>query len=106
MIRLFARTGEKVQLLSRIAPKKVHVDINAINDTMFSFNLKTQLKRLRVLSFATKNTKSAKIPGNGQMWILLQDKHTGGNVGVAGKCITLPHYMAMFLRPANQSFQK
>ena len=28
-------------------------------------------------------------------------KLTGGNVGVAGKRVTLPHYMAMFLRPAN-----
>ena len=26
-------------------------------------------------------------------------KFTGGNVGVSGKKITLPHYMAMFLRP-------
>jgi predicted AAA+ superfamily ATPase len=28
-------------------------------------------------------------------------KLTGGNVGVAGKRMTLPHYMAMFLQPAN-----
>ena len=28
-------------------------------------------------------------------------KFTGGNVGVAGKRLTLPHYMAMFLQPAN-----
>ena len=28
-------------------------------------------------------------------------KLTGGNVGVAGKRVTLPHYMAMFLQPAN-----
>lgn len=27
-------------------------------------------------------------------------KLTGGNVGVAGKRVTIPHYMAMFLRPA------
>ena len=27
-------------------------------------------------------------------------KLTGGNVGVAGKKVTMPHYMAMFLRPA------
>lgn len=26
-------------------------------------------------------------------------KLTGGNVGVSGKKITLPHYMAMFIRP-------
>lgn len=26
-------------------------------------------------------------------------KLTGGNVGVAGKKVTLPHYMAMFLHP-------
>ena len=26
-------------------------------------------------------------------------KLTGGNVGVAGKKLTLPHYMAMFLEP-------
>ena len=28
-------------------------------------------------------------------------KLTDGNVGVAGKKITLPHYMVMFLRPAS-----
>ena len=28
-------------------------------------------------------------------------KLTGGNVGVAGKRVTLPHYMAMFLYPTN-----
>ena len=27
-------------------------------------------------------------------------KLTGGNVGVSGKKITIPHYMAMFIRPA------
>ena len=28
-------------------------------------------------------------------------KLTGGNVGVTGKRVTLPHYMAMFLQPAD-----
>ena len=32
--------------------------------------------------------------------IRLGIKLTGGNVGVSGKKVTLPHYMAMFLRPA------
>ena len=27
-------------------------------------------------------------------------KLTGGNVGVVGKKVTMPHYMAMFLQPA------
>ena len=31
-------------------------------------------------------------------------KFTGGNVGVAGKRLTLPHYMAMFLRPVDGVF--
>ena len=30
-------------------------------------------------------------------------KFTGGNVGVAGKKIALPHYMAMFLRPCSSA---
>lgn len=30
-------------------------------------------------------------------------KLTGGNVGISGKKITLPHYMAMFLRPLSGS---
>ena len=33
--------------------------------------------------------------------IKLGIKFTGGNVGVSGKKITLPHYMAMFLAPAH-----
>ena len=33
-------------------------------------------------------------------------KLTGGNVGVAGKRMTLPHYMAMFLQPANSCMMK